>query len=75
MNIMELTIKNIPDNENVIAEILRNAEATIANYHQAIIFQVTEDKVAQLNNAVQEFRTANAREKTEADGTTEIYPE
>jgi hypothetical protein len=68
---MELTIKNVPENDAVIAEILANAEATIRNYHQAIIFEVTEAKVAQLNDVVNSFRTANLREKGVADSPTD----
>ena len=67
---MELTIKYVPDNEAVISEILRNAEATITNYHQAIIFEVTQEKVSQLNNVIAEFRTANVRTKGEVDSPT-----
>jgi hypothetical protein len=67
---MELTIKNVPEDDRVIAEILANAEATIRNYHQAIIFEVTEAKVAQLNDVVNSFRTANVRAKSEVDSPT-----
>jgi hypothetical protein len=67
---MELTIKDVPDNEAVIGEILHNAEATIRNYHQAIIFQITEAKVSQLNDVVNSFRTANIRKQSEVDSTT-----
>ena len=67
---MELTIKNVPENDLVITEILANAEATIRNYHQAIIFEVTEAKVSQLNDVVNSFRTANVRAKSVADSPT-----
>ena len=58
---MDLTIKEVPDNERVIAEILANAETTIRNYHQSVIFEVTEAKIKQLDDAVVAFRTANTK--------------
>jgi hypothetical protein len=61
---MDLTIKNVPEDDIVIAEILSSAESTIRNYHAKIIFKIDDEKQTQFNNVVSEFRAANVRTKS-----------
>jgi hypothetical protein len=66
---MILEIKDVPDDKDVVAEILRNAETTIRNYHSSKIRVVAPEKEVEFETAVAAFKLANKQAiKEEADG-------
>ncbi len=55
----DLVIKDVPDDKDVIAEILANAETTVSNYLAKQHLVVAETKKAEYDTAVESFKTAN----------------
>ena len=55
----DLVIKDVPDDKDVVAEILRNAETTVNNYLAKQHLIVAETKKVEYDTAVEAFKTAN----------------
>ena len=70
---MELILKDVPDDKDVIAEILTNAETTVNNYLAKQHLVVAEAKKVEYETAVSAFKLANKQSiKEEKDGLGQV---
>lgn len=56
---MDLIIKNVPDDKDVVTEILTNAETTIKNYHAKLILTIPVEKQLQYEQEIDNFKSVN----------------